>query len=242
MARIRTVKPEFFPSMSEKGTSLGARVLFAGMLTEADDAGRMIDSPKSLAGAVFPYDDNITARKVDGWLKELERSDSVLRYEVNGRRFIAVINFSVHQKISHPTPSRLPAPPEDLATGSGERKEPLGSDLGSGSGITPQPPTTVGEREPDGGGRSPTALEALERITGEELRLAVQQGGVRSPDALRRSKDADVNQRFGKRADELVRADPSLTPGDLVGVLRNATLAGAYHSRRAAEAEEAAGF
>jgi hypothetical protein len=134
MARIRTIKPEFFPSLSEQGAPLGARVLFAGMLTEADDAGRMIDSAKKLAGAVFPYDEDITPRKVEGWIRELERIGSVVRYEIDGRRLLALPHFLKHQRISHPTASRLPAPPENLGNGSGEVHENGGSGSGSDLG------------------------------------------------------------------------------------------------------------
>lgn len=139
MSRIRTIKPELFSSASAKRLPMGARWLFAGLLTEADDDGRLLASARKIAGNVFPNDDDVTEAHVEGWLCSLEAKGMIAFYVVGGVRYLHIPNFRKHQRVSHPTPSRLPAPPETsgatpevLASPSGKAPEPLGKDLGSG--------------------------------------------------------------------------------------------------------------
>lgn len=117
MARIRTVKPSLFASYSMSKVPVEARYLYVGLFTEADDEGRMIDSVKRIAGSLFPHDDKITVPKVDGWLNLLaiikgeDGSPCIVRYETEGGRYLSIVKWSDHQKISHPAPSILPPPP-----------------------------------------------------------------------------------------------------------------------------------
>ena len=110
MSRIRTVKPDLFGSYTLAVVSIEARYLFIGLFTEADDEGLLLDSPKRLAGAIFPHDEKVTSARVDRWLSDLEGTGCIVRYEVNGGRYISFPEWGKHQKISHPTPSKLPNP------------------------------------------------------------------------------------------------------------------------------------
>lgn len=127
MARIRSVKPGLFGSYSMASVSIPARYLFIGLFSEADDEGRLIDSPKRIAGSVFPHDSAVTERKVDGWLGELHRSGGIFRYEACGGRYICLPKWTDHQRISHPLPSPLPPPDgnvlEDFLRSSGTSHE-----------------------------------------------------------------------------------------------------------------------
>lgn len=163
MSRIRTIKPELFSSLSAKKLTMGARWLFAALLCEADDEGRMLASARKIAGNVFPHEDTVTELDVAGWLNELEAIDRLIeRYEVGGVRYLRITNFRKHQRISHPTPSRIPPPPEhppeSLAKSSGEVPERLGKDLGNGidlgngSGSGRAPPANVPSTPTAGGG------------------------------------------------------------------------------------------
>ncbi len=111
MARIRSVKPDLFGSYSLASVQIESRFLFIGLFTEADDEGLLIDSPKKLAGAIFPHDEKVTAAKVDRWLSALEGIGSVLRYIAGEGRYLYIPKWLDHQKISHPTPTKLPYPP-----------------------------------------------------------------------------------------------------------------------------------
>jgi len=62
MARIRSIKPEFWSDEKLAECTLGARLLFMGMWNFADDEGRMENSPKRLKMQIFPGDDiDVTA-------------------------------------------------------------------------------------------------------------------------------------------------------------------------------------
>lgn len=133
VARIRTIKPDFCTSSSAAKLSRDARLLFLLLLTDADDEGRLPGSLKRLAGCLYPDDEDVTPTKVRRWLNELERQGMVALYRVADVEYVWIVNFTKHQKISHPTPSRLPEPPEEFRNGSGEPPETFAPDLGSGS-------------------------------------------------------------------------------------------------------------
>ncbi len=126
MARIRTIKPEFWGHTKVSRISRDARLLFLGLLNEADDEGLLLGSTKRIAGVVFPHDDDVTPKKIEKWINELEDVCLVHRYIVDGTAYLFLCGFTEHQKISHPTPSRLPNP-------SGADPERLFPDLGAGS-------------------------------------------------------------------------------------------------------------
>lgn len=122
MARIRTIKPEYWTDERMASVSLEARLLFLGLLNLADDEGRLRGHPALIRGALFSYDD-LTVAQVDWWLGELEKVGRIQRYRVDGEAYIWVRHFARHQKIDRPTPSRIPEPPE--STESSVPSEPL---------------------------------------------------------------------------------------------------------------------
>lgn len=111
MARIRTIKPEFWQHPKTATADREARLLFIGLLNEADDEGRMRYSAKRLAGVLFPFDDDVTPVMLDGWVWQLERVALVERYEVEGASYLAIPGFTDHQRISHAKASMLPGKP-----------------------------------------------------------------------------------------------------------------------------------
>ena len=116
MARIRSVKPELRTSQLVASWPFEIRyfwVLFWGYL---DDRGRGIDSPKAIAGDCFPWDEKVTAVLVNRWLTIMTKQKDgepgpVCRYEVDGKRYLHAVNWTEHQRINRPTPSRLPQCP-----------------------------------------------------------------------------------------------------------------------------------
>lgn len=114
MARIRSIKPEFPHSETTGKLSREARLLFLQLWTIVDDEGRTRAASRMLASLLYPYDDD-AKDLIDGWLDELEERDCIRRYVVDGSTYLEVINWLKHQKIDHPTKSRLPAYSDDLA-------------------------------------------------------------------------------------------------------------------------------
>ncbi len=123
MSRIRTVKPEFWGHPKTARLPFEARLLFLALFNIADDEGLMLGSNIYLIGQVFPNDD-VTPRKFESWLSKLEGERMIRRYVVEEIRYLSICGFEEHQRISHPTPSRLPKH-------SGDFPEPFAPDLGS---------------------------------------------------------------------------------------------------------------
>jgi hypothetical protein len=109
LARIRTIKPEFFTSLTIADLTIEARLTFIGLWTHVDDEGRCVDDARLIKAAVWPLDDR-TATDVEKDLGALSESSLILRYTVGGRSYIAIRSWSEHQKINRPTKSRLPGP------------------------------------------------------------------------------------------------------------------------------------
>lgn len=109
MARIRSIKPEFFTSLTIADLPLTARLTFVGLWCYVDDNGVGIDEPRLIRAAVWPLDDR-TAGDVETDLEALRSLGLVVRYEVSGKRYVAVRNWSEHQKVSHPRKPRFPTP------------------------------------------------------------------------------------------------------------------------------------
>jgi hypothetical protein len=122
MARARTIKPHFMRSRSMRAVSGMARLTFIQLWLVADDAGRLTASPFSLARRLYPGDAE-AAGLLPGWLDELERQHCVERYTVDRLDYLRIVNWRRHQKIYHPTPSRLPARPVGFQRESEELQE-----------------------------------------------------------------------------------------------------------------------
>lgn len=110
--RIRTLKPELWADEKVGDLSHGARLLFVGLISMADDEGRLRELPAAIIGHVFPYD-SVSTAKVTRWLAEVEQSGMVIRYEVDGKRYVAFPQWTKHQRVDRPSPSDLPPPPDD---------------------------------------------------------------------------------------------------------------------------------
>lgn len=107
MARIRTIKPEFWTSEQVAECSPMARLLFIGMWNFCDDAGVHPDSAMRLKMEVFPADP-IDAQEVENLLGELIDAGLIRRFSAQGKSYIAVTGWH-HQKIDNPS-FRYPSP------------------------------------------------------------------------------------------------------------------------------------
>ncbi len=116
MARIRTVKPEFWTSEQVMEISPLARLAFIALWTFSDDNGVHPASYKTLRAEAFAGDD-ITADAVAGLVSEMLREGLLGDFESNGKRYWFVTGWGKHQRIDKPT-YRHPVPPtESLCPG-----------------------------------------------------------------------------------------------------------------------------
>jgi len=115
--RIRSVKPETATSEVLAQWPREVRYAFVLLWTYLDDEGRGLDVPKTIAGTLFPHDDDVTDRKMARWLtimatpSDLAPDPPLCRYEVGGRKYLHTIHAREHQRPNRPSPSRLPACP-----------------------------------------------------------------------------------------------------------------------------------
>lgn len=107
MARIRTVKPEFWTDEKIVECSIPARLLFVGLFNFADDKGCLERSPKRIKMQVFPAD----TIDCEPLIMELITHGLLTEYSVNGSHYLQIPGFLKHQKINRPSNSNIPLPP-----------------------------------------------------------------------------------------------------------------------------------
>jgi len=90
--------------------SRDARLLFIQLFTLADDEGRLRGNHRYLAHSLYPYDDD-AEHHIGQWLRELEGQECIRQYRDGRTSLIAILNWSLHQRIDHPRPSRFSEPP-----------------------------------------------------------------------------------------------------------------------------------
>lgn len=126
MARIRSIKPEFFEDDKLANLAAHDRLLFIGLWLLADKNGVLEDRPEWIKAKVFPYEHG-ESTDVSKMLPRLVSGRYLIRYSAAGRDLIAVRNFSKHQRITgkeaqsdgkYPVPSK-----EDEAGNGGEAPE-----------------------------------------------------------------------------------------------------------------------
>jgi hypothetical protein len=94
MARIRSIKPQFFLNEDVAALPFHWRLLFIGLWTQADREGRLEDRPARLKAMLFPYDD----LDVNDGLSRLDAAGLITRYDGNGLRLIAIPTWAKHQQ------------------------------------------------------------------------------------------------------------------------------------------------
>lgn len=123
MARIRTIKPEFFrhEGLQDLAIQHGAEVMlvFAGLWGHCDKLGRFEWKPRTLKLDILPF----LGFDMAVILEILWQSGFLRRYEVDGREYGEIESFDRHQRISGKEatePEKHPDPPEYKLRSNGE--------------------------------------------------------------------------------------------------------------------------
>ena len=112
MARIRTIKPEFFTDAALGECSTTARLAFVASWVFADDNGNLERSSKQLKAQAFPYDH----LDVEPLLLELLARGCLIEYEVGGKKYMHIKGFERHQRIDKKSSPRYPLFDESKST------------------------------------------------------------------------------------------------------------------------------
>lgn len=113
------MKPEFWESESVALCSHEARLLFLGLVSNADDEGRFRASGLQIRRMVYPHDDGgqgrplTTAAEIERWRDELASRGLVALYRVGDKLFGHLPGWKEHQRVDHPGKSYLPEPPKE---------------------------------------------------------------------------------------------------------------------------------
>ena len=110
MARIRTIKPEFFTSPDTAKASIEARLFYIALWCWADDWGIGEANMNALLGFAFPEDDEKTRKEIQSLCKEVANTYGTLFYENNGRYFYAIPTWEDHQRTQRRAQRRNPTP------------------------------------------------------------------------------------------------------------------------------------
>jgi hypothetical protein len=131
MARIRTIKPEFWGDEKLAPLAPLTRLVFLGLISMADDRGRLTDNQKRIDAFMFPE----TSETSRGSLEELLAIGRIRRgLTASGQRIIEITNWR-HQKIEKPNylgalPDIVQELTEDSPTSRGAIGEASGNDRG----------------------------------------------------------------------------------------------------------------
>jgi hypothetical protein len=164
MARIRTIKPEFWDSPGTARASLRARLFFISLWNWADDWGVGTANPKQLIGFAFPNDDDVTVAEFPRLRTEVADCYGVQWYEVENRPYYAIPSWDDHQKNERRANRRNPTPDQGIPIDTemhGDSAPPRGdSAIGTGE---------QGNRGTGEQGNSPKAADAPLRDDVESL-------------------------------------------------------------------------
>lgn len=222
MARIRTIKPEFFLSETVAQLSLAAERSFVGMLTQADDEGRLRDSAPVLNGALWPHRPDHTVADMQSDIDEIVALGILCRYTVAGKRYLHFVTWKEHQKISHPSTRNLsPACPIHDGGGGGKPAKPTPDSPSLPFPEHPSPPMHDAS-EDDRAGANKMPEDAREEPETEASTSARSRGDSRggdasteeSPESFRSPPEKLGRERKGK---ELVLSPRLSTEGGLGG-------------------------
>lgn len=105
MARIRSVKPEFWQNEDLAGTTEHARLLALALLNHADDEGYFSAHVAVVRAACFPFEEDTS--KILRSMDELAKIGYVEVRNAAGKAIGRVVKFRDHQAINKPKGSRL---------------------------------------------------------------------------------------------------------------------------------------
>jgi hypothetical protein len=106
VARIRTIKPDFWTDEKIVELDFATRLFFVGSWNFADDNGNLQRSAKKLKMQIFPAD----AIDCEPIIQSLMAHGLLSEYEVNGDKFLHINGFRKHQVINRPSKTGLPCP------------------------------------------------------------------------------------------------------------------------------------
>jgi DnaD/phage-associated family protein len=109
MARIRTIKPEFWSDAKIGKLPPPARLLYIGTWNIADDDGILLWTPQYIKAQLFMYDQKITIRQIKRWMDNIASLNFITVYtDADGNSYGFIQHMRIHQRIDKPKPTTHP--------------------------------------------------------------------------------------------------------------------------------------
>lgn len=177
MARIRTIKPDFFrheelQDLEAKHRGKYPMLVFAGLWTVCDKSGRFEWRPRQLKLDILPF----LNFEMEETLSILKGAGFLFEYEADGKRYGIIPTFPEHQRITGKeaqSPDKYPEPPEDYQRNNREAPETLPGINGDVPDVQEGKGKRKGKRK--GNGNSPGVSPEEKRLFLEDVRLTEKQ-------------------------------------------------------------------
>jgi hypothetical protein len=126
MARIRTIKPDFFrhellQHLEVAHPDARPMLVFCGLFGHCDKQGVFQWRPNHLKLDIMPF----VPFEIAKTLEILEKHDLIVGFKVSGEHYGWIPTFNVHQRIGgneSQSPARFPCPPSNLVAKMGKRR------------------------------------------------------------------------------------------------------------------------
>lgn len=106
MARIRTIKPEFWLDEDLASCNESTRLMAIGLLNQADDEGFFKAHTALLKAGIFPFTEPSVS--IHDMLIQLSKIDYLRVFTANdGKEYGEILGFTKHQRVNRPSPSKI---------------------------------------------------------------------------------------------------------------------------------------
>lgn len=113
MARKRMIDPQIWMSEDFSKLSHLARLIWIGLFSNADDEGRGRANVSFIKSQLFPFDNELSIKKIENCLQEIENLMSIKFYVVDNKKYYQLLSWGKFQTINRPSQSQIPKMPEN---------------------------------------------------------------------------------------------------------------------------------
>lgn len=203
----RLIRASITRSPSLHQCSLTTTLFWPWLTMAADATGRFEATPRLLRTSLFPLRDDVSDADIESWLVELEATDHITRWTLDGRKYGEIKSFQRYQKLRYGRRSAIPHPsdeavPEQAATA--ERRLP--SDVKDA--LEQAMPGRVTDRALQ---TCVTWLYGRKPYTAQEVVFALSQS-VRAADPMLYAAKILANQRASQAVAKAAPPEPERLP------------------------------
>ncbi|MEN3012865.1 MAG: hypothetical protein ABDH34_08340 [Dictyoglomus thermophilum] len=108
----RQIKSDFWTDSDILKLKRDIRLFYIGLWQIAEDSGCLEDDPFTIKIILFPSpsDNDITIETINSFIETLVKLGKLVRYEVDGKKYLFIKNFHKHQKINPAQRPTIPLP------------------------------------------------------------------------------------------------------------------------------------